>query len=531
MRKSLGIVMCLLWVGGCMGGGGQEAVRGESGALLASHFGPAPTAEYVVKGQASAQLSGAHCCNGSGFPGSFEARIRQTEHGPEIASLQVLLDDTTQRVSLSTGEEVAVWFENLWNSVSGRQPRQLTMTFVEGFAVTETPAVGVLSPAGGYEVAGGMRFRTGGYANREKTQAYAPLTSQSGPLTFAFDPRSGGAFELRTSYGVNTDDGVYQVRVLARGQTVNTPAQAFGGIAEVRVEGEEPKTSGCPARVQLENYSRPGSIDLQSAEGSVVEMLNTSQDAENNILGEQFVVIGAGGAELARTSARRFSVHLPPGEVAWEVREVDTEGAESRYLCEAIVEDISAPLVQALPSTVECSEWGGASQRTSDALGSWLLQAKGLDRLDGQLPARAVLGGAPVETSTLFALGANAVGFESVDAAGNTGRGNAVLTVTDTTAPLGWVLPRSFSVPGDGDMQGVELSVGSWDACTTSRWTLYKVLRDGRDAGDDVSQATLGTADDHFKVRGVPGAKYTIVVQITDASGNASLAVTNVEVR
>lgn len=196
--------------------------------------------------------------------------------------------------------------------------------------------------------------------------------------------------------------------------------------------------------------------------------------------------------------------------------------------------DTTPPQVTAPgPLTVECAG-AGSTPSTSPEIQAWLQQATATDDVDGAVTVTNDLPGS-------CSLGTTSVTFTATDAAGNTATAVSSVTVVDATAPVinsASATPEKLWSPNH-KMVSAAVSVSFADACDAGASCRIVSVS----SNEPVNGKGDGNTDADWQITGDltvdlraersgkgSGRVYTVTVECTDSSGNASTSDVTVSV-
>ncbi|MHB8520053.1 MAG: beta strand repeat-containing protein [Limisphaerales bacterium] len=324
----------------------------------------------------------------------------------------------------------------------------------------------------------------------------------SGAVSVTASPASGSTFAL----------GVTTVNLSATDAAGNTAHTSF----TVTVRDTTPPVIATPANIPAE---------ATGPSGAAVSFTATAND----------IVSGAVSVTANPASGSTFAL----GITTVNLSATDAAGNTAHSSFSVTVRDTTPPVI-ATPANI-------TAEATSPFGAIVTFTASATDLVDGNVAVNA----SPASGST-FQLGTTTVTLTATDAHGNTATSSFTVTVRDTTPPvIASVTPSTATLwPPNHKLVPITLNVSATDAVGVTSLRIVSVtsnepdngLGDGDTANDIVFttnpvtvNGTAVTGDLALSLRAERSGKgngrtYTIVVQASDATGNASTKTVTVSV-
>jgi hypothetical protein len=273
--------------------------------------------------------------------------------------------------------------------------------------------------------------------------------------------------------------------------------------------------------------------------GATVECTspNGAQNTDPQIVAFLAGVTASDGCEPVPSVTNNAPPVFPKGPTAvtFTATDADFLGATSNCTTTVQVVDKTPPSITCPATiTVPCSQSGG-TPASDPTIAAFLAGASATDICD---PSPTLSNNAPA----FFPLGTTVVTFTAKDADANVGQCSATVTVKDTTPPVISALSASPNVlwPPNHKLVPVQVSVSATDTCDPSPTCVVASVASsepvtggggcGNTSPDFVITGPLSVDLRAERCGTGPGRTYTIMVNCTDHSNNASQKATTVTV-
>lgn len=375
---------------------------------------PAPV--YRARGSSRLAVDGPGCCEGVGFPGTFEMdyEVDAAAGRVSITRLQAALAD------------MDITFRFLIFETGRVQMRC-------GAARSESPIEGSADVFGNLTIAAGAATLSGEAFNERDAggecgggSSSITLTNNA-PLTGLLDPVSN-RLSLSGNFTAVTEGNTYDVRLEMSGEYVNRPPVAVFGAEGPGLEAFA--QGGCPAVLNHGNPPEP-TAEANDPAGLKMYLRSFSHDPDGAwrggdlFLDQWFHGRDSGPLKFIGESRRLGPLYFEFGPVHHLTLETtDRLGATSVSPCSFRVVDTTPPAVTAPgPAEVEPSVKGGATPATSEVLRKYLASAFAHDAVDPwPSPLPPLFEGKEVADDTFFPAGEwLTVTFRFADKSGNVG--------------------------------------------------------------------------------------------------------------
>ena len=382
----------------------------------------ADTLLYSVRGTVSMTISGAGCCEGINFAGTFEMDYLQDTSGRiEIARLQTSLADMdivfrflifeTSRIKIRCGEAHSN------RTITGNIDGLGNLTIPSGAASIFGSSLENRSALG--ECSGTATSLTG---------------TNNAPLRGLLDPAANYA-AIAGAFTARVDGNDYSLTLDMTGAYANRPPRARLGVAGRNLEAFA--QGGCPA---VMNTGNPPELVVEANDPAGLKMAlrSLSYDPDGAWrradigMDKWFYARGARPFEFLAEGREYGPMTFNFGLRHRLVLETsDRLGAATTDDCSFRVVDTTPPVVTPPAAiSVAATFRGGALVRNSTPIRKFLAGATCRDIVDTsptQLPA--LLAGAEVTSGTVFPIGGRRVTFRCRDRFGNTGTAQSTVKV------------------------------------------------------------------------------------------------------
>jgi hypothetical protein len=399
------------------------SVAGLAGTLVAPPSLVDARPWYRVRGTGTLTISGAGCCEGANFPGTFQMDYRQDASGRvEVTRLQASLPDTdiVFRFLIFEVNRVTIHCGELSND------RPITGD-VDSFS-------NLTIPAGAATISGSAFEKR--EARGQCIGASTSLTAtNNSPIRGVLDPAANHA-ALAGAFTTRIEGNDYNLTLSMTGAYANRPPRARLGVTGRNLEAFA--QGGCPA---ILNTGNPPELVVEANDPSGLKMSVRSHSYDPDgawiradLALDKWFYARAGTPLRFIAEGREYGPMTfdfgPRHRLVLETS--DRLGAAATADCSFRVVDTTAPVVTPPASiSVAATFRGGARVRDATAIRTFLAGAACRDIVDTtptQLPP--LLAGAEVTSATVFPVGSSSVTFRCRDRFGNTGTAQSRVKVS-----------------------------------------------------------------------------------------------------